>query len=116
MGVYHRVSTTTQTLQTAVLQVNSREVWGRARQQGRFPAVKAYLGPLPATDDGIEFETEVVPSSGGSAPRKTQVWYLADGHARAHPSDPSFAVLDVRIRHVRYTTPAALASAVDVSL
>lgn len=50
------------------MQVATGRVCGRgARQSGGgfspFPAAKAYDGPLPAGADGIEFSTNVKPSS-----------------------------------------------------
>ena len=53
-------------------------VCGRGRRQaggGRspFPAVKAYIGPLPAGTSGIEFTTPILPTS-GSPPQA--IWPL----------------------------------------
>ena len=50
------------------MQVRSRRICGRgARQVGGgfspMPAAKAYDGPLPPGADGIEFRTDVRPSS-----------------------------------------------------
>jgi hypothetical protein len=61
--VYHRVETRTQTPATAARQVQSMEVWGRARKNGgAFPSVHAYWGPLPPGANGIEFTTNVPPT------------------------------------------------------
>lgn len=71
-GPFHRIKSPTQTYQHALLQKSSGEIWGKAvKNGGKFPCVKAYLKPLcydslPGIDcadnEGIEFETAVMPS------------------------------------------------------
>jgi hypothetical protein len=62
VGPYHRQETNLQTPAVALLQVASREVWGRTpRLGGSEPTVQAYRGPIGANVRGIEFTTEVIP-------------------------------------------------------
>ena len=58
---YHRIESPTQTVRTAFSQRHSGEVWGRTPRGGHRPVVQAYLGPLPAGRDGIEFTARVPP-------------------------------------------------------
>jgi len=62
--VYHRLEAhPNQTAQIAAQQVASREIWGRPiGNGGAFPAVKAYWGPLPPGQNGIEFTTPIPPT------------------------------------------------------
>ena len=60
-GPFYRAESPTQTVDTAKLQVASGEIWGRAPRGGAFPAVQAYVGPLPDGERGIEFYTETKP-------------------------------------------------------
>ena len=49
--------------------VSSGEVWGRPRGNiyaGLFPAVKAWVGPLPEGFVGFEFYTDIEPDAGRS--------------------------------------------------
>lgn len=49
--------------------MESGELWGRPPQASPFPKVKAFIGPLPDGEAGIEFITEVAPDP-GNAPRR----------------------------------------------
>lgn len=60
--VYRRIwNARTQTDETAELQRDSGEVWGRTPRWSYEPKVQAYKGPLPEGQAGIEFTTEVPP-------------------------------------------------------
>ena len=61
---YHRVESPTQTSADAQLQKASGEIWGKAPRFSLIPKVKAYIGPLPAGQRGIEFSTDVPPDIG----------------------------------------------------
>jgi hypothetical protein len=79
-GPYHRLESPTQTEADARLQVSTMMVCGRgARQAGGgisdIPSVKAYMGPLPPNRDGIEFTTDVVPSSTTGTPPSGVSWH-----------------------------------------
>ena len=79
-GPYHRLESPTQTEADARLQVSTMMVCGRgARQAGGgmsdIPSVKAYLGPLPGNRKGIEFTTDIVPSSIANAPPGGVFWH-----------------------------------------
>jgi hypothetical protein len=60
-GPFHRLQSPTQDNHTAQLQVQSQEIWGRARRGSDIPQVQAYTGPLPMGANGIEFTTRVAP-------------------------------------------------------
>jgi len=60
-GPFHRLQSPTQDGNTARLQMESQEIWGRPRRGSDIPQVQAYTGPLPAGAIGIEFETHVAP-------------------------------------------------------
>jgi hypothetical protein len=62
--LYHRLRGPTQTAEVAKLQEDSGELWGLAARWSHIPKVKAYVGPLPAGREGIEFTTEVPPDPG----------------------------------------------------
>ncbi len=93
--VYHPVETSTQTQATAALQVQSMEVWGRARKNGgAFPSIHAYWGPLPKGMNGIEFMTNVPPTHPSPS---MAIWvhgYHPDIGLRQNGSD-CFAVIRV---------------------
>lgn len=72
-GLYHRLESPTQTVEDAIRIESSRELWGKAARGSDFPTVKAYDGPLPAGEAGIEFTTPVKPTP-GSPPGHVQ-WY-----------------------------------------
>jgi hypothetical protein len=61
MAIFHRrCNTTTQTLETLILQINSGEIWGMQKFQGQGGlSVAAFPNALPTGVDGIEFETDV---------------------------------------------------------
>ena len=60
-GPFHRVRSPTQSDETAQLQVQSQEIWGRPRLGSDIPQVQSYAGPLPDGQRGIEFYTNVSP-------------------------------------------------------
>jgi hypothetical protein len=60
-GPFHRLQSPTQDDHTAQLQMQSQEMWGRARRGSDIPQVQAYTGPLPRGAKGIEFTTHVAP-------------------------------------------------------
>lgn len=59
--VYHRKESPTQTSDGAVQQETSGELWGYPSITSNRPKVKAYDGPLPDGERGIEFTTDVAP-------------------------------------------------------
>jgi len=104
---YHRVTNgTTQDAATMLLQALSNQVWGKPfRNNGSFPYVKAYAGPLPDNETGFEFETPVPPSD--TMPHVK--WYPPQGGgATPLPNDPDTCVIPVRITLVRYRAGALL--------
>ena len=104
-GPYHRIAnSTSQTPALARQQLASGELWGKAARNifsSNLPCVKAFDGPLPAHEQGIEFYTDIPPSS-GSVPSQPR-WYL--GHAGVmHKTDTSgedHAVIAVTITVMR---------------
>lgn len=63
--VYHRKAAPTQTAADAAQQQASGELWGYPAIYSNIPAVKAYAGPLPPGERGIEFTTTEAPDMGG---------------------------------------------------
>ena len=68
--IYHRIETKSQTPDTARLQIEKQEIWGRPCQNFYYsdiPKVKAFLNQLPTRKDlpiqerGIEFTTKAEP-------------------------------------------------------
>lgn len=74
MPTYHRLESPSQSLETAIYQTHSNEIWGAAARGSLLPSVKAYVGPLPAGADGIEFDI-AAPANPGGTPT-TAKWYL----------------------------------------
>lgn len=73
--VYHRVETPTfQTPAVARMQAQSGEVWGQPARWSSIPSVKAYFGPLPNGQRGIEFTTPVPHDPRYSYPFEAR-WY-----------------------------------------
>jgi hypothetical protein len=66
MRTYHRFP---QNDQEYDLIIQSSMVCGRAGRQGRGVCARAYSGPLPRGQRGIEFQTDICPSSDG-----TMIW------------------------------------------
>ena len=60
-GPYYRLKSSTQTNEVAKLQVQSQEIWGKARRGSDIPQVQAYVGELPIGELGIEFTTTTPP-------------------------------------------------------
>jgi len=87
--IYHRYQ---QDPSLAAKQQASGEIWGRAARNvfaSEIPKVKAYEGPLPPGERGIEFVTDVSPdpysvpgSPTWSGPRDGVV--VEDGFAKIH--------------------------------
>jgi hypothetical protein len=74
-GPFHRLESTTQTIQIAMVQVTVGEVWGTvARLGGLYPCVKAYPHALPAMRRGIDFTTQIAPDLRHSSPIEIR-WY-----------------------------------------
>src|SRR5438105_2631827 len=68
---YHRLHTRTQDRQTLLEQIRTREVWGQApKLGGAILCVKAYRGPLPEDQLGIEFTTPIPPTPGRGTPHE----------------------------------------------
>jgi hypothetical protein len=92
-GPYHRLrNQSTQSDSVAVMQQQSREVWGLAARWSHLRAVKAYMGPLPSNREGIEFMTGVAPSS--SCPYNI-FWYEGDPGVRINAQ--GYAVISVTV-------------------
>lgn len=107
MPLYHRLASSTQRLDVAFHQTHSKEVWGTGAFLTGIASVKAYLGPLPAGDDGIEFETDIPPTP-GTSPLAVAYWY--QGHAQA-AAKSRFVMIPVGMRKAAYTQPANLGAA-----
>ena len=89
-SVYHRIKSPSQTDETCRLQVASQEIWGKPSHnvyQSDIPKAKAYRGPLPDGEQGIEFTTDI-PTDKGNPP-SLATWSgtredvrLEDGYAK----------------------------------
>jgi hypothetical protein len=73
-GPFHRLESPTQTIEVAIEQVASGEVWGRTPRGGMVPVVQAYPLGMPDARRGIEFSTPINPYPNGS-PFEVR-WYL----------------------------------------
>jgi hypothetical protein len=74
-GPFHRLESPTQTPETAGLQQQNGELWGKTARYSSVPSVKAYNGPLPDGARGVEFYTDVPPSDVSSgAPGDIASW------------------------------------------
>ncbi len=76
-GPFHRLESPTQTVNDALLQQASNEVWGRPARnvaQSNLPSVKAYRNSLPNGQRGIEFDTPVNPTPNSGSPFEAR-WY-----------------------------------------
>lgn len=73
-GPFHRIRTPrTQTVDLAHRQQDEGRICGRAPNWGGPPSVKAYRGPLPDGEDGVEFWTDTPPTAGTGTPT-TAYW------------------------------------------
>jgi RHS repeat-associated protein len=89
--VYHRVQTESQSFNTSLLQEASRQIWGSYGNYGYEPSVKAFNGPLPPGEQGIEF-ISIVPVNQGSPPRINQeVHWTPDTPPYRPPEDLHFS-------------------------
>ena len=74
-GPFHRI----QSAKDSDLVEKAGKLWGRAARnihQTAFPAVKAWVGPLPEGMSGIEFFTRVQP--GASSTPLEALWYRGE--------------------------------------
>lgn len=91
-GPFHREASPTQTFADALVQRDSREVWGKAGKiGGLFPCVKAYNGPIcfPLAEkidckdvEGIEFMTGVKPTETPPANLAFVRWHTQTDNAK----------------------------------
>lgn len=106
MPTYHRLFSPSQSLETAVYQAYSEEIWGKPARGSNIPSVKAYGGSLPSNKAGIEFETDIVPHI-GSAPNQPK-WYLGSPGVFSVPGQPDFCKINVTMNKVVHLTPSIL--------
>ena len=92
--IYHRIANNnTQPASLVTLQLESGLVCGRgARQSGGAPSpiasAKAFLGPLPPTESGIEFTTNVCPSSLSPYQGGPCYWHAGTKGVQGKSGDP----------------------------
>lgn len=109
-GPYHRLESPTQTIQVALQQMKSREIWGRAhRQNGAFPCVKAYPGELPESKRGIQFIADIPHDPRFSSPFESR-WYHphTSGVLSRTINEDDFAVIEDLTSLSLASTPLAL--------
>jgi len=93
-ATYHRLAnSSTQTKADSELQVRTGMVCGRgARQAGGgfspLAAAKAFLGPLPPSESGIEFTTNIRPSSASPYLGGPCYWHAGVYGVHGQVSDP----------------------------
>jgi|JI10StandDraft_1071094.scaffolds.fasta_scaffold130138_5 hypothetical protein len=94
-GVFHRNEATYQTKETAAIQVETQEIWGRTPANGYKPTVQAYCALAAKQARRIEFSTDVKP--GAISPFEAW-WYLEeDGVEHRHHNGEDFACISVEI-------------------
>jgi hypothetical protein len=74
---YHRLESPTHTKETALLQEQSQELWGKPARGSGLLSVKAYRGPLPKIARGIDAATDLAPHKGSGSPNDAR-WYFPD--------------------------------------
>ena len=100
--VFHRLESPTQTRTTALAQVRSGEVWGKAIRGGGIPCVKAYRGSIPASDRGVEFTTPIVPQKGSGTPHEARWYYPHTPGVKAITSHgEDFAVIPASVKNMQ---------------
>lgn len=96
-GPFHRTQTPTQSIEDGAYQVLSDELWGRIPRPSsgylQVPTVKAHPGPLPPTEKGIEFFTEVRPFQ----TRPIVRWREADAGVSAVPDEVDTVKIPARV-------------------
>lgn len=100
-GPFHRLRSPTQTDETAKLQLANGQVWGQQARWSSLLSVKAFRGPLPATEAGIEFVTDTAPSP-GSHPNLVFWYESAPGVTVAPINGQNFAIISVRVTTYHY--------------
>lgn len=104
-GPYHRLKSETQTYELALEQESSRELWGRTPRGSNWPQVKAYRGPLPPGEEGIEFDTTARPD-GRDVEEGMHVRWSGPPQGN-NPVRGDFVIIECVIRLISYrrTTP-----------
>jgi len=105
---YHRIANNnTQSKAVADMQVATGMVCGAgARQSGGgispIASAKAFFGPLPATERGIEFTTNIVPSSRQTMPGLPCYWHMGTMGVNPHPRSSDYACIPVTVTKIVY--------------
>lgn len=101
VGPFNRTESDTQTIQDAIDQEKSQEVWGATPRGGFEPTVQAYCGPLAHGDRGIEFTTLVMPHNNGS-PFEVR-WYLTKtpGVVPRHKNGVDYACISAAVKNMQ---------------
>jgi len=85
----------TQTVALDELQARTGELWGKPAVWSIIPAAKAYMGPLPPGQSGLEFTTHVAPAS-PNVPAGCDVYWYAGLTPGTKMNDQGFAVMPSR--------------------
>ena len=101
-GPFHRLESPTQTVEDALQQVASGEIWGRPARGSNIPSVKAYRNTLPAGERGIQFTTEIAPHVGSGTPYEAR-WYYPNtpGVLLRHKSNEDFAAITADVTNLQ---------------
>ncbi|MAU96830.1 MAG: hypothetical protein CMP81_13235 [Fulvimarina sp.] len=101
-GPFHRLSSPTQSAIDAQQQVGSAEIWGKPARGSNIPSVKAYRGPLPSGEKGVEFYTDIAPLAGQNTPTWAR-WNLGHTPGVVHRTrgGVDYAAIPVEITLVR---------------
>jgi hypothetical protein len=102
-GPFHRLAATTQTVETMRNVLVSGELWGRRPFQGSspFPAVQAFSGNLPDSEEGFEFWTFAAPDPNYGPVAYWRRTGRHDGLVRADAAD-TVAKIDVLVTKVSW--------------
>lgn len=105
---YHRLANNnTQTKAVADMQIATGTMCGTGSRQagGGFspiPSAKAFFGPLPATERGIEFTTNIPPTSKVTLQGMPCYWHEGTQGVRLHPDDSDYVCIPVTVTKIVY--------------
>lgn len=102
-GPFHRLESRTQTPETATIQVQTGEIWGRVARGGQNPCVKAYRNAMPNGSRGIEFTTQIAPHPGAGSPFDAR-WYHPETpgvQLKHNTANEDFAVITATVKNLQ---------------
>lgn len=106
--IYHRLeNSNTQSKAVADMQVATGMVCGTGRRQAGggispIPSAKAFFGPLPATEHGIEFTTNIPPTSKATFQGMTCYWHQGSIGVKPHAEKDDYVCIPVTVTKIVY--------------